>query len=370
MRRITSILLRRWWLSLIALLLLSMTACSPRITLPPLPVLHQPGVAPVPGFDRFLQNLDAYPKDRLEALTAYQPHDATQPASAHALLVIGDGLYDLSLDGANAQKAPMQNACHDRPAVTRDGRWLLCAAAAGMVALDLQTPALNNWQMALLTATGTAPFYGPHPRLAAWGPDNRHFVVDMDRPDGCVLGLYVADPPFKEAQLVTQLTFPSLDDTCDIEDVGWSPDGQWLAFIAQLPLGAGVTDHLFALDLRAFPLSQDADAVAQVAVPSSALVDLGGAGTSLTWPATPHTITMAGYESIFEVDLLTHERHTLLTQQEVQFCTASWTPDGATLVFILCRPGTNPDVASAPLAQLYTYTPTSGSHSAVCWKVK
>jgi hypothetical protein len=59
-------------------------------------------VAPVPGFDRFLQNLHAYP-ERLQALTAFQPHDATQPA--HALLVIDDGLYDLSLDGSLSSQA-------------------------------------------------------------------------------------------------------------------------------------------------------------------------------------------------------------------------------------------------------------------------
>jgi hypothetical protein len=230
------------WLALpLLLLLLLTTACSGHITLPPLPVLQQPGVTPVPGFAQFLHNLPGYDKERLEELTAYQPTDATQPA--HAFLVIGGGLYDISIDGATAQKVAMQHACQDRPAVTRDGRWLLCAHEPGVVALDLQTPAPNDWQIALSNRRHTALSNRDNPQRAAWGPDNRHFVVDMDRADGCVLGLYVADPPFKEAQLVTQLTFASLAAptatvtqdpySCDIEDVGWSPDGQWLAFIAR-----------------------------------------------------------------------------------------------------------------------------------------
>jgi Tol biopolymer transport system component len=67
---------------------------------------------------------------------------------------------------------------------------------------------------------------------------------------------------------------------------------------------------------------------------------------------------MAGYESIFEVDLLTHERRVLLTEPQLTFCAASWTPGGTKLVFILCRPG-NFEVVGPP-AQLYVYTPTSG----------
>lgn len=357
------------WLAVLLLLFIT-TACSPHITLPPLPVLHQPGVAPVPGFDRFLQNLDAYPKDRLQALTAYQPHDTAQPA--HALLVIGDGHYDISLDGVVAQNVPMQSACRDRPAVTRDGRWLLCADTTGVVALDQQTPAPNNRQLAVPNTTSAALPYGDHPRRAAWGPDSRHFVVGLNGPDSCVLGLYVADPPFAEAQLVTHLTFPFLviptasdtsgHYTCNIEDVGWSPDGQWLAFIALRDVGGKGEQRLYALDLHTHPLPQDGGNQTTVAVPASALNDLGGAGETLTWSATSQTITMARYESIFEVDLLTHERRVLLTEPQLTFCAASWTPDGTKLVFILCRPGTNPDVASAPLAQLYTYTPDPATH--------
>jgi Tol biopolymer transport system component len=269
------------WLAVLLLLLIT-TACSGHITLPPLPVLDQPGVTPVPGFDRFLHNLPGYDKERLEQLTAYPPHDATQPA--HALMVIGGGLYDIGLDGATAQKVAMQYACQDRPAVTDDGQWLLCAHEPGVVALDLEMPAPNDWQMALSNRPHTALSNRDNPQRAAWGPDNRHFAVDMDSADGCILGLYVADTPFKEAQLVTQLTFSSLAPDCDIEDVGWSPDGQWLAFIAQLPFGAGAKNELFALDLRAFPLPQDAatDANSTIAVPASALNDLGGAGETLT----------------------------------------------------------------------------------------
>jgi hypothetical protein len=320
-------------------------------------------VAPVPGFDRFLQKLDAYPKDQLQALTAYQAADGARPA--RALLVIGNELYDLSLDGAIARRVPMSGVCQDRSTVTKDGRWLLCANGAGIISLDLQTPPPQNSQLvALNTASATLP-NGDQPRHAAWGPDQRHFIVGLFAPQSCVLGVYVADPPYAQAQPVVKLTFPQLTtaEPCDIRDVGWSPDGQWLAFIAPLPFGVGAINHLFALELRAFPLPQGAatDANSAIAVPSSAIADLGGAGETLTWPATPHTITMAGYQSIFEVDLLTHQRHTVLAQQGVQFCTASWTPDGAMLVFILCRPGTNPDVASAPLAQLYTYTPTSAT---------
>jgi WD40-like Beta Propeller Repeat len=314
----------------------------------------------------------AYPKDELQALTAYQPGDATQPA--HALLVIGDGLYDLSLDGAIAQNVPMQSACQDRPAVTDDDRWLLCADATGVVALDLQTPAPDNWQMALPNTTSAALPRGDHPRRAAWGPDNRHFVVGLNGPDTCILGLYVANPPFGEAQLMAKLTFPSLVTptatvtqghyTCDIEDVGWSPDGQWLAFIVSLPFGAGVVRHLYALDLHTYPLPQDPahQSTAAVAVPASALKDLGGAGNSLTWSSSPHTITMASYGAIIDVDLLTQERQLVLAQRGVEFCTASWTPDGVTLVFILCRPGNHIEVTWPP-SQLYVYTPGAGTHA-------
>jgi Tol biopolymer transport system component len=189
----------------------------------------------------------------------------------------------------------------------------------------------------------------------------------MDRSDGCVLGLYVADPPFKEAQLVTQLTFASLAAptatvtqdpySCDIKDVGWSPDGQWLAFIAVQDVGGRGERHLYALDLHTYPLPQDGGNQSTIAVPASALSDLGGAGETLTWSATSHTITTAGYVGMVEVDLFTHERRVILSQQQLTFCAASWTPDGTKLVFILCRPG-NFEVVG-PQAQLYVYTPTS-----------
>ncbi|HEY7091593.1 MAG TPA: hypothetical protein VH393_00340, partial [Ktedonobacterales bacterium] len=181
---------------------------------------------------------------------------------------------------------------------------------------------------------------------------------------------YVADPPFTEAHLVARLAFPSLATPtvtvtpnsypCAIEDVGWSPDGQWLAVIALQGVGGRGEQRLYALDLHAFPLPQDNGNHSTVAVPASALTDLGEAGETFTWPATSHTITMAGYESIFDVDLLTHERHTVLAQQGAQFCTASWTPDGATLVFILCRPGIVE--AGGPQAQLYIYMPDATTH--------
>jgi hypothetical protein len=351
-------------LSVLFLLLVITAACSGTNSPEPLPVLHHRGVAQVPGFDRFLQTVDAYPKDRLQALTAYQPGGESK--TAHAFLVIGDGLYDLSLDGSSSRLVPMPGACQDRPAVTDDGRWLLCADAQGVIALDLQASGPNNWRMALLNAKSDSLPEGDRPRLAAWGPDNRHFVVGLYAPDSCVLGVYLADPPYGQAQLVVKLAFPQLatptvtttpyEHTCEIQDVGWSPDGRWLAFIAGRPLESGAISHLYALDLRTYPLPQDtaSQSATAVTVPANAIKDLGGAGNNLTWSSSSLTITMAGYGAIINVNLLTQERQTVLAQPGVQFCTASWTPDGTTLVFILCRPG-NIEVVG-PRAQLYVYT--------------
>jgi hypothetical protein len=154
------------------------------------------------------------------------------------------------------------------------------------------------------------------------------------------------------------------DGACEMGDVGWSPDGTWITFIAGRP-GVGVESHLHAVDLRAnaLPSAPAADPAKVITIPSSAVNDLravrnlGVVGTTLTWPQAFDTVSMPAGNQIININLRTNERHVILSVEDAQFCAASWTPDGSQLFFALCRPyNSNPDTSGPPV-QLYIYTP-------------
>jgi len=343
-----------------------MTTCSPHIPPRPLPDLQMPGVSKVPGFESFSKSAtNGYPPQALGRLTAYQPEGPGQPG--RALLPLGGNLYDIGLDGKAPRIVPIANTCSDRPSISPDGRWLLCSNTEGVITLDLQWPSPGNVQIALADQT--------RPELATFSPDGRRFIVTQFADKDCELGVYASEPPHRDSRPVTELLFPDLVEVgktwaggfahaCVISDVGWSPDGNWIAFIAGRP-NADVTSRLYALNLSAIalPSSTATDPTRIITIPSSAVNDLGAGhdfgvvGTNLTWPHAFDTVSMPAGNEIININLRTNERRVVLSVEDAQFCAASWTPDGVQLFFALCRPyPSNPDT-SAPPAQLYLYTP-------------
>jgi hypothetical protein len=358
----------RWrftWLCLALLVALGLISCSPHITQPPLPELHIPGVSKVPGFDSFFKTVDVYPHDELGRFTAYQPGGQGQPG--HLLLPLGGKLYDIGLDGKLPHTVPLPNACFDRPSVTLNGRWLLCSNTDGVIALDLQSPSPGNVEVALADQT--------RPGLATFAPDSRRFIVTQFADKDCELGVFASGPPYDSSRLVIGLLFPNLvapghttlggfAQACDVTDVSWSPDGNWIAFIAGRP-GADVNSHLYALDLHtiALPLDPASDSAKVIPIPSSAVHDLGPVirvgdiWANLSWPKSFDTVSMPAGNQTININLRTGERHAILSVADAEICAASWTPDGAQFFFALCRPyHGNPDI-TAPPPELYVYTP-------------
>jgi Tol biopolymer transport system component len=243
----------------------------------------------------------------------------------------------------------------------------ICSNTEGVITLDLQWPSPGNVQIALADQT--------RPGLATFSPDGRRFIVTQFADKDCELGVYASEPPHRDSRPVTELLFPDLVEVgktwaggfahaCVISDVGWSPDGNWIAIIAGRP-NADITSHLYALNLSAIalPSSTAADPARAITIPSTAVNDLGeviyvgGVGTNLTWPQAFDTVSMPAGNQIINVNLRANERRVILSVEDAQFCAASWTPDGAQLFFALCRPyHGNPDTGGPP-AQLYLYTP-------------
>jgi hypothetical protein len=358
------------WLCATVLVALGLISCSPHITQSPLPDLHMPGVSKVPGFDSFFKTLGVYPYDELGNFTAYQPGGPGQPG--RVLLPLDGKLYSIGLDGKppftiHTPTDSLIDTCFDRPSVAPNGIWLLCSTTAGIIALDLQAPSADNLQVALTNERRLA--------LPAFGSDGQRFVVNVFADENCELAVYTSAPPYKGSHLVTRLLFPDLappvlgvttgfGDACEVSEVGWSPNGNWIVFIAGRP-GADENSHLYALDLRTIALPSEAatDPARLITIPSRAVHDLGSVirvgdiWANLTWPQVSDTISMPAGNQLVNVNLETGEKHVILSVEDAGFCSASWTPDGTQLFFALCRPyHGNPDI-SAPPPELYVYTP-------------
>ncbi len=117
MRRSTRIRIaaRAVWLGL----LLILTACGePTGSRQPLPLLHLPHVARIPGAER----LTASGPGEITAIATYVP--AGGDTQAHLLALVDDqDLYDMGIDGSNLHEVPLAHSCFRSLSVTPDGRW-------------------------------------------------------------------------------------------------------------------------------------------------------------------------------------------------------------------------------------------------------
>jgi hypothetical protein len=335
-----------------------MAGCTlPRGQATHLPDLHLPHVKQVPGFEEFYQRYARIGTEHLDDFVAYQPDG---PGTTGRVLVSAalpddnSALLDMGLDGSGGRKVADGGLCWDRPAVTRDSHWLLCLSYNGqLMAQSLTDPPPYQGHLLALVAS--------HLRLPAWGPDGKRFVA-VERVDAeCRLSIYRTAPLYTEARAIAQIRVPQAplfpSAACDYYDLGWSPDGRWLAMMV---LTAQSEDKIYTLDLSKLPLPADNAGAPPVELTTSTDVieDLGGqggAGRRLTLPNAPHVVTITYSGEVVNVDILTHERFIALQQDVGQICGVSWTPDGTQLAFSLCRPGNN-DVAGAR-PQLYVYTP-------------
>jgi hypothetical protein len=226
------------WSCLALLVGLGVNGCSPHITQPPLPELHISGVSKVPGFDSFFKTVDVYPHDELGSFTAYLPGGASQ--AGRALLPLAGNLYSIGLDGRppitiHTPTHTLIDTCFDRPSFAPNGRWFLCSTTAGIIAIDLQTLSDDNVEIALTNQRSI--------ELPAFAPDGKRFVVNLFADENCELAVYTSEPPYDGSRLVTGLLFPDLvapgsttpggfAQACDMTDVSWSSDGNWMTFIA------------------------------------------------------------------------------------------------------------------------------------------
>jgi hypothetical protein len=145
--------------------------------------------------------------------------------------------------------------------------------------------------------------------LPAFAPDGKRFVVNLFAVENCALAPYVAQPPYDNSRLVTELVFTALvaphhaaSSACAVDgvmtDVSWSPDANCMALIAGRQ-GAVWERHHSALGFRTIALpSEVATARAMViTIPSSVVHDLGlgmlveDGGTHLTWAQVADTVS-------------------------------------------------------------------------------
>src|SRR5260221_4282749 len=112
----------------------SASGCGRPAPAPPLPQLHLPGVVRLDGLTRLQDQLGVH---GISSLTTYFSAQLGAPARTHLVVGIGQGIYDLSLDGTAPIKLSTANICGGEISFTRDGRLAVCRSSDGIYAFPL-----------------------------------------------------------------------------------------------------------------------------------------------------------------------------------------------------------------------------------------
>lgn len=336
------------------------SGCDEAYRLPPIPELHIPGVVKIPA----LTHLEEQTGDTYSAIVTYLPPDTSLSAESgtrepHILVWLGH-LYDSTLDGSHIQRLALAPGCFRRFAVRPAGDWAVCRGPKGIQVFPLfgsqaDMPSLILYQPRDANGYLQGTFDG-----ASWTPDGTHLAVVYAASGSCSMGVYTLAPTYDTVHLTAMLTFGTVSG-CAISNPVWSPDGKWLAFsrwespsskLYLLPL-RGMLAHLFGHD--AAPVT--------IAVTDAMLVDRGTKGGDVppSWSPDSTRLTFVADDdtSMVSVDVTTGQRTILVKQQAATMCDLSATPDGRHVVFVLCRPNSNPADVIAPAEQFYIYTHSS-----------
>lgn len=345
----------QWALGAGLVLILWLAACSgPPPSVAPLRPLHLQHVTRITVLDGVVGRS---PMRRVDGLTTYVPAPTEGSASTstssdlHLLGTIGSTVYDVDLDRDSFFTVAVDDACNAYLSVTVDGRWAACGTEAGTQTFTIGMPQPAH-QGLLLEDMGTQSEYGS----LAWGPGSYSLAVVVSHADNTrSINIYqVSYGP----QLVATLTFPGLL----VDQVSWSPDGQWLALEASLPNGSGGFSlrllHVGPLLPNLAPSEGTLVQPPTIVVTASMLETLQGGEAS--WGPQVGAITFSGSSGkIIERNLATGSERTILTQNSGNLCGLAWAPDGHRLIFQICGPAGG-DYAGPP-AQLYVYDATSAS---------
>ncbi len=339
------------------------SGCDEVYRLPPIPELHIPGVVNITA----LTHLEEQTGDTHSAIVSYLPPDTSLSAESgtrepHILVWLGH-LYDSTLDGSHIQRLALAPDCFQPFAVRPAGDWAECRGPKGIQVFPLFGSQADMPSL-ILSQPRDANGYGYLQGTfggASWTPDGTHLAVVYYAASGsCSIGVYTLAPTYDMVHLTATLTFGTVSG-CAISNPVWSPDGKWLAFsrwespsskLYLLPL-RGTLAHLFGHE--AAPVT--------IAVTDAMLVDRGTEGGDIppSWSPDSTRLTFVADDdtSMVSVDVTTGQRTMLVKQQAATMCDLSATPDGRHVVFVLCRPNSNPADVIAPPEQFYVYTPPS-----------
>ena len=317
----------------------------------PLPDLHLPGVAKVPGSAQLVARVGFNQIDTLATYTAFTPSGGTRLlAIVGSALSIGGTLYDMGLDGSTPHALRLVAPCLRTFAVTPASRWAACDTDRGsgieLFALDSTDPARASH--VLTDPSGDLLGY------PAWAPDGRHLAAAQLK-QGHDIRVFTLAANSTTLALTARLVLPP---PLIVQGLSWSPDGAWMTVLASdTPASGG---PLYVLHMAPLLPRLFGHEAAPVSIPLSAamLTRLHPTGTiPVAWSGVPNVLTLVNNQeqNIVQRDLVTGAEATLVSQHTALICALSWTPDGRQLVFVLCNRGTI-DYPGPP-AQLYTYTP-------------
>jgi hypothetical protein len=321
----------------------------------PLVDLHLPGVTKIQG----IENLHSGPRRGvIDAVTAYMAGDGAQ--GAHVLFTEDHDLYDVGLDGSAPRSLALR--CVGTVAVTADGRWAACLSDGGIALTALGARQPGGGHTVLPWSLGD-PASASSP---TWAPDGHHLAVVTHQGSGCSIADYTVSPTYDAVRLTELLDFPEFVTQgsvlgCTISGLSWSPNGSWLAFVAD--------SHFTLYGLSLVPylplLLQPAGGPGTLIVPADMLIRLSNveAFSPPVWSRVGGrlALTVVGdLQSIVRIDLVTRQRTVLLSVNEGLIPAVSWTPDGRQLIFALSQIPPCPECGfSFTPSQLYVFTPRS-----------
>lgn len=294
---------------------------------------------------------------RVDGLSTYVPAPTQGSASTssdlHLLGTIGSTVYDVDLDRDSFFTVAVDDACNAYLSVTVDGRWAACGTETGTEVFTVGAPQPAH-QGLLLENEGVQVRY----ESISWGPGGHFLAAVAFRGDNTrSVAIYRVSATRDAGQLTATMTFPDLV----VDQVSWSPDGKWPAFIAS-PNGGILSSRLLyvgsLLSELAPPEGTPIATPPTIAVTASMLEDLQGG--DVAWGPQAGAITFAGSSGkIIERNLAKGSERTILTQNSENLCGLAWAPDGHRLIFQICGPSGG-DYAGTP-AQLYVYDATGAS---------
>jgi len=296
----------------------------------------------------------------ISSLTTYFSAQLGAPARTHLVVGIGQGIYDLSLDGTAPIKLSTANICGGEISFTRDGRLAVCRSSDGIYAFPLTAaPAQPHMLLPNTYIEPEAPTTYFHVALSS---DGMRLAVVARGPETS-LAVYTLAPTTLAVQLVATFSLTQAVQARRIIDESttqlvWSPDGNYLAFTTDTPTDTA-TYLLHVAPFMPATIDPMREPLAiPIATDALTQIPFDGSTRPLLWSADSADITYVDLPTgnIKRMTIATGQVATLLVLPEAHIvCYVARTPELHALIFDLCRRRSDAEIV-IPSDQLFLYS--------------